>query len=162
MVVNAGVDLTQLPEFRTILSGRSLQGGVMADATTQKALMIWFALLATEVMQVHTREIDIKRYLAGELAIEATMPAGPTSRALHEAAVRAFAQHEGLDADLLLRWQSGALSRRYLYDLLRSPGFGPRSSLPKLERAQLEHWIAEARSLPFQEWEKVHPAEPTS
>lgn len=157
VVINAGIDLNRgIQEFKTVISARSLPKGGLANAATTKPLLIWYAMLATTVMQTGTRPIDIARYLADDLRVKAEIPKGAIGRAMHDEALVAMAEHQGIDADILRRWQAKEpLSLHDVYEFIRMPGNVIPEDLPDRDRRALEHAIALAKTLPFDEWAKL-------
>lgn len=113
-------------------------------------------MLATAVMQAMPRPIDISRYLSADLRVEAKMPGGAISRGMHDAAVNAMAEDQGVDAGLLRRWQAKEpLDLRDLYDLMRAPGFSLSANVSVHQRALIEAAMTSARTLTFEEWEAL-------
>ncbi len=157
VIVNAGIDLSAgIEALKTVLSARSLPKGGLASIETPKPLLVWYAMLASSVMQAGTRSIDITRYVADDLHVQAQMPGGAIARAMYEEALVAMAEHQGIGADVLRRWQAREpLSVRDQYELLRAPGFTPAPDIPEDQRQLLDLAIEAAKTLPFEQWERV-------
>jgi uncharacterized protein DUF6602 len=158
VAVNAGIDLSGgISAIKTVFSGRSLPSGGLANIEDpSKSLLIWYSMLATAVMQAMPRPIDISRYLSADLRVEAKMPGGAISRGMHDAAVNAMAEDQGVDAGLLRRWQAKEpLDLRDLYDLMRAPGFSLSANVSVHQRALIEAAMTSARTLTFEEWEAL-------
>jgi len=107
-----------------VISARSLPQGGLANIETPKPLLVWYAMLASTVMQASTRPIDITRYVEADLHVRAEMPGGAIARAIYDEALVAMAEHQGIDADVLRRWQAKRPPAvRDQYELLRASGF---------------------------------------
>lgn len=152
--INAGIDLSGgIQTLETVISPRSLPKGGLANADTAKPLLVWYAMLASIVMQAGTSPIDITRYVAHDLHLEAQLPGGAITKAMYEEALVAMARHQGIAPDLLRRWQAkGPLSARDQYELMRSPGYAPGPDLVEDQRQLLALAIEAARTMPFEEW----------
>lgn len=157
VTANAGIDLTGgIEALKPVISARSLPQGGLANIETPKPLLVWYALLASTVMQAGTRPIDITRYVEADLHVQAQMPGGAIARAMHDEALVAMAEHQGIDADVLRRWQAKRpLTVRDQYELLRAPGFTLAPDIPENQRQLLDVAIEAAKTLPFEQWEKL-------
>ena len=139
-----------------MISARSLPQGGLANIETPKPLLVWYALLASTVMQAGTRPIDITRYVEADLHVRAQMPGGAIARAIYDEALVAMAEHQGIDADVLRRWQAKRpLTVRDQYELLRAPGFTLAPDIPENQRQLLDVAIEAAKTLPFEQWERL-------
>ena len=166
VTANAGIDITGGTEaLKTVISARSLPKGGLADIETPMPLLVWYAMLASTVMQTGTRPIGITRYVAEDLHVQAQMPGGAIGRAMYDealVALVALADHQGIDAEILRRWQAKEpLSARDQYEMLRAPGYAPAPDLPEPQRQLLDLAIEAAKTLPFEQWESLALVSPT-
>lgn len=157
VTINAGIDLSAgIDALKNVISPRSLPKGGLANVETAKPLLVWYAMLASIVMQAGTRPIDITRYVAEDLHVEAQMPGGAIGRAMADEALVAMAEHQGIDPDILRRWQAKRpLSAHDQYEMIRAPGFTPASDLPEDQRQLLDVTVQAARTMPFEEWKSL-------
>ena len=157
VTINAGIDLSAgIEAIKSVISPRSLPNGGLANVETAKPLLVWYAMLASVVMQAGTRPIDITRYVAEDLHVEAQMPGGAIARAMADEALVAMARHQGIDPDILRRWQAKEpLSAHDQYEMMRAPGFTPASDLPENQRQLLDLAVQAARTMTFEEWRSL-------
>ena len=163
VTANAGIDLAAgIEELKTVISARSLPKGGLANIETPKPLLVWYAMLASTVMQAGTRPIDITRYVAEDLHVQAQMPGGAIARSMYDEALVSMASRQGIDADILRRWQAkDPLSARDQYEILRTPGYTPTPDLTEPQRQLLDLAIEAAKTLSFEQWESLGLVSPT-
>lgn len=153
--VNLGLDLSNgIEHVHNIISARSLPKGAMANSTTENPLLIWYAMLASSVMQFPVRPIDVTKYMEKELIISARIPDERSAKSVSEDAVNAFAHSQGLDPDLLRKAVTpGAnLSAKEYYQVLRAPGFTFSNDLSAQALNTFEKMRQLAQNLPFDQW----------
>ena len=103
-------------------STRALVNGGMAEVPTNRALLLWYIRLASEVMVASTRPIDLAAYAEDDLQFEARIPLVDYRDATPDA-VRASAVQRGYDPAIAEAWLSGeGVSFRQFYEMLRGPG----------------------------------------
>ncbi|MFT8357768.1 DUF6602 domain-containing protein [Bifidobacterium aquikefiri] len=156
--INVGLDLSKgIEHLRTVFSARSLSKGGMADSTTSNPLLIWYAMLASSIMQFSVRPIDVTKYMEKDLNVSAQIPDGQVSRAMYDEAVVAFAQNQGLEPDLLRKvvTPGARLSARECYKVLRAPGYTPRDDLNAQELNALKVVQRLAKELTFEQWDAL-------
>lgn len=162
VLVNAGFDLSHgIQEAELVFSARSLPKGGLANVETTKPLLIWYAMLATTVMQAGGRPIDVTQYLKDDLRIVGEIPNGSITRAIHDEALVAMAEDQGIDPGILRRWQAReALSPRDQYELIRAPGFTVSDEVSELDRQGIQLARELAKALSFDEWKKLGLVKP--
>lgn len=153
--VNLGLNLSNgIEHVHNVMSARSLPKGAMANSTTKNPLLIWYAMLASSVMQFPVRPIDVTKYMEKELIISACIPDERSVKSVTEDAINALAHSQGLDPDLLRKSVTpGAnLSARECYQVLRAPGFTFSSDLSAQALNTFEKMRQLAQNLPFDQW----------
>lgn len=158
--INVELDLSNGIEVAgNVISPRSLPKGGLANVETSKSLLIWYAMLASIVMQVGTRPIDITKYVSRELHVQAVLPDGPIAKTMFDDALAAMSEHQGIKLDTLRRWQAKEpLTLQDHYELMRAPGYSPPQDLTNLTEGQRDTLALAAqasRTMPFDAWAKL-------
>lgn len=155
--VNVGIDLSNgITAIENVISPRSLPKGGLANVTTPKSLLIWYAMLASTVTQAGTRPIDISRYVAQDLHIEAELPGGPIAKTMFDEALVAMADDQGIEPDVLRRWQAKEpLSLHDHYEMMRAPGYSAGPDVSEDQKHMLQIAIQAARTMSFEEWKSL-------
>lgn len=153
--LNADVDFSNgVLDIRPVISPRSLAQGGLANVTQpEKALMVWFGLVAGTVMGSGVRPIDITQYLAHDLAVEASLPGGAIAAAMYERAAAALSTEIGLPQNLLEKFgRAEELTLQEQYDLLRNPAWVPSDDAAPNVRAYQSTLSEGARTMTFEQF----------
>ncbi len=130
------------------ISATPSPGSGLIDIASEQGLLHWYGALASVIAQAEVRPINILTYMVSELHVTGTVPSGKFTEDMAARSRADIAAANGLDPDVLRRFQEKTLTARDAYDLLRSPGFHPA---PENEE-ELRPAQEAARALSFEEW----------
>lgn len=130
------------------ISATPSSGSGLIDIASDQGLLHWYGALASVMAQAQVRPINILTYMASELQVAGTVPRGKFSEDMAARFRAEIAAANGLDPDVLLRFQAKAPTQRDSYELLRSPGY---PLAPEYEE-ELRPAQEAALVMSFEEW----------
>lgn len=138
---------------RPIYSARAIPEGAFGEVADQgRALMFWFGMLTAVIAEVEIRPLRTDAYLAGDLQVEAKLPASQ-SQLLKDQGAEAMARRHGMSPDILKRlMRSEPLS---IPDIVQALESGLHVSLPDDADPGSKLSLAIARQMA-----KVQPSSP--
>lgn len=131
-----------------LISATPSAGSGLINIESDQGLLHWYGALASVIAQAQVRPINILTYMASELQVAGTVPSGKFTEDMAARFRAEIATANGLDPDVLRRFQEKTLTPRDAYDLFRSPGF----AIAPEHEDELRPAQEAARVLSFEEW----------